>query len=732
MATASSGAEHGPCQASLQLRLVEGIGQQTLVATGRQASGAEALQSDFPGWGEIIVCSELAPSVDGEPQYPKLGELASTALCGNDITGSCFYVTGSLAAAAGIWAPFGAVFAAGTLWLFRWVYTEAVTALPFNGGIYNVLLNTVNSKKVAGLVATLTILSYLATCVVSALAAGAYLQTIIDPSKHDPLESGCCVIPVAVLLIIGFAILKLIGISESAGVAALMFVLHLLTMSVLIVVSFLSIASPTGGIPFSMVASNLSANFKYSGGDQNFAKKIVLGFSNAMLGVSGFESSANFVEEQREGVFPKTLRNMWYAVTALNVTFILECLFATELRELVAAKDNALAFLAERSAGRWLQVWVAADAFMILAAAVLTAYVGVGGLASRMAGDRCLPQIFRRSDRVTTILFMMVCISLVLVLEGNSTALAACYSFAFLTVMLLFALSLFVLQLQRPKLPRDMKNNILIPAVASTLVLVAIGGSVASSAHVIPIFLSYLFAVASLVGIYMYRLKVLKLARKVLLLGLCRGCPARYAASLGRMVQKIRKDSSVVYFSKTANLCRLNKAILYIIQNEDTNHCRVVHVYDEETSIPQWLVPFCQILDTIYLSVRIDVVFVQGSFGAPMITHLSCLWDVPTNLMFITCPTSNEAGRRLQDLRGVRVIMGHEEEDLREQGGRNGVVTPGFLVNDRMLSLVSERPENLIDRLLSAGFARHDFSRAASLPVVDSRAGPHSNRKSTW
>ena len=38
---------------------------------------------------------------------------------------------------------------------------------------------------------------------------------------------------------------------------------------------------------------------------------LFFGFSTAMLGVSGFETSANFVEEKKSGVFPKTLRNMW-------------------------------------------------------------------------------------------------------------------------------------------------------------------------------------------------------------------------------------------------------------------------------------------------------------------------------------------------------------------------------------------------------------------------------------
>ncbi len=45
---------------------------------------------------------------------------------------------------------------------------------------------------------------------------------------------------------------------------------------------------------------------------------IFFGFAASMLGISGFESSANFVEEQKPGVFPKTLKNMWIVVSILN------------------------------------------------------------------------------------------------------------------------------------------------------------------------------------------------------------------------------------------------------------------------------------------------------------------------------------------------------------------------------------------------------------------------------
>ena len=45
---------------------------------------------------------------------------------------------------------------------------------------------------------------------------------------------------------------------------------------------------------------------------------IFMGFSSAMLGVSGYETSAQFVESMQPGVFVKTLRNLWVGVTLVN------------------------------------------------------------------------------------------------------------------------------------------------------------------------------------------------------------------------------------------------------------------------------------------------------------------------------------------------------------------------------------------------------------------------------
>lgn len=57
----------------------------------------------------------------------------------------------------------------------RFIYGEAISALPMNGGAYNVLINT-TSKSVASFAACLAIISYIATGVVSAATAVSYLQ----------------------------------------------------------------------------------------------------------------------------------------------------------------------------------------------------------------------------------------------------------------------------------------------------------------------------------------------------------------------------------------------------------------------------------------------------------------------------------------------------------------------------------------------------------------------------
>lgn len=67
------------------------------------------------------------------------------------------------------------------------------------------------------------------------------------------------------------------------------------------------------------------------------------GFSQALLGVSGFESSSNYIEEQMPGVFPRTLRNMWAITGLLNTILSILMVLLIRVTELYVPAGTSLA-----------------------------------------------------------------------------------------------------------------------------------------------------------------------------------------------------------------------------------------------------------------------------------------------------------------------------------------------------------------------------------------------------
>ncbi len=137
---------------------------------------------------------KLEPSTTEHVTEHKTGGLTqfpATAICGNDITSSCLYVSALSIIAAGRLAPLVLLIVAAVLYLFRPIYAEVVGALPLNGGAYNALLNT-TSKFRASIAACLTILSYMATAVISANEAMHY-SSLFEPraGRSSWPRSGC-------------------------------------------------------------------------------------------------------------------------------------------------------------------------------------------------------------------------------------------------------------------------------------------------------------------------------------------------------------------------------------------------------------------------------------------------------------------------------------------------------------------------------------------------------------
>ena len=295
---------------------------------------------EFAGWGRTTRLSkdsldEYTKGGSVPSDEIKLGQLKATAISGNDITSSCLYVSGLCATEAGIYAPFALALVAFVLYLYRKVYSEVGSALPLNGGAYNVLLNT-TSKQIAAVAACLTLLSYVATAVVSASSAIGYLHNLF---------SSVDIMLFTILLLAFFAVLTIWGISESANVALVIFSVHMVTLATLIVACITRLIEDRGSL--------FSENWHVPN-TMGVAKSIFYGFCTALLGISGFESSANFIEQQKEGVFPKTLRNMWGAVAILNPLLSLLSFSVLPIATVVANEDNALLATMAKEFGVWL------------------------------------------------------------------------------------------------------------------------------------------------------------------------------------------------------------------------------------------------------------------------------------------------------------------------------------------------------------------------------------------
>ena len=609
-------------------------------------AGTQSHEWDFAGWGqaeridglghEPIEVTSLSGHVKG-----KLGQWGASAICGNDITSSCLYVSALAAVAAGPLAPIALLLVAGLLYLFRRIYAEVGSALPLNGGTYTVLLNSTNKKLAAG-AACLTLLSYIATAVISSGEAMHY--------AHG-LWQGLDVFWATVGLLGLFALLNIIGISESAVVALVIFVFHLVTLTVLSIASArVVLADPT----------TLFANWAVPppGG---MLRALFFGFAAAMLGISGFESSANFIEEQQPGVFPKTLRNMWLAVAIFNPLISFLSLGVLPLADFQHHRESLLATMGEQSGGSWLAAWVSIDAVLVLSGATLTAYVGVTGLVRRMSLDRCLPQVllrenaWRRTNHWIILGFFLLCCSILYLTGGQVDLLAGVYTLSFLAVMALFAVGNMLLKVVRSKLPRNVRASW--PAVSIALVAVLMGIAGNLGLENLRVFGTYLAAVAGAVGLMFVRLYLLRA-----LLFLSRGVVERVLAVNEWLhevvIAKFRQISSlaVIYFTKGDDLATLNRAALYVLQNEQTQRLKVVHVYDSEGTIPSNLAEHLKTIDQMYPQLRIDFVAVRGVFGPELIERLSRRLEVPKNYMFIGTP-GDRFPHRLEALGGVRLIL---------------------------------------------------------------------------
>lgn len=573
----------------------------------------------------------------------KLNQLAATAICGNDITSSCLYVSALSIAYAGQYAWISLLIVSGVLFLFRKIYSEAVGALPLNGGAYNILLNT-TSKNSASIAACLTILSYMATAVISATEAMHYLHQLINS------------IPVfwsTGILLFLFMLLIMMGIKESSGVAIFIFIIHLSSMLLLIAICVFFV--------FSNGVSTLQMNFNEPV-KGSIPIALFLGFSTAMLGISGFESSANFVEEQEDGVFKKTLKNMWISVSIINPLMALAIIAVLPLATVGAHQESLLSYLGHEAGGSWLSTLISIDAVMVLSGAVLTSFIGVTGLMKRMALDRILPQFLIKENKKGSsprilIVFFALCVSVLFITEGALGPLAGVYTISFLLVMAYFGYGNLLLKIKRAKLPRPEIAKPYAVVIAIIGIVLAIYGNIKLHPEYLIVFLQYFIPTILLIAVLLNRNFLLQYILMVFnsIFESLQENARKLEVLINRKIIKM-SHQEFIYFSKGEDISGLNIAIQYVQNNEITKKLKIVTVIKENNIIEKTFLDDINALDRAYP--EIDVIYEQiiGVFGPELIKELSIKWNIPTNFMFISSP-GNKFPYKISDLNGVRLIM---------------------------------------------------------------------------
>lgn len=536
----------------------------------------------FPGWGraasiavvktaggELASADEIAagavapdaPPSHGPP-HASLGQFTATSIAGNDLLSSCLYTAGACAKYAGKLAPFSLALVGFMLYFFRFVYSEVVTAMPVNGGSYNALLNT-TSKRFAAMAACLSLISYVATAVVSGCYAMIYLKSVwLSLDVHG-----------GTIVVLGaFALLTLIGVGESAVVATGMFFLHVFAL--LLLCAWCLVATIKNN--FSVLSANWDSPYPTitttTGGfiaEGSAPGALFFGYAAALLGITGFETAANYVEEMRDSsVYVSTLRNMWWAAALFNPIISLLVMGVVPMNSILdPTQSNKLLCVAAQAAadithpdspgvGKAFSGFIAVDATVVLAGSVLTAYVGVTGLVRRLALDRCLPELLMTVNKLrgtahwTIIGFFALTSTLFLVLYPPSARdtsgvdqLGNVYDLAFLSVMSMFAVSAFILKWKRPDLPRRVITRTGTVATALVCVLAGLAGNIVEGPGTLPYFILYVGAIAAVVFAMFQRASILKFVYKV---------AGRLLASKGeRSVAKAREDALVEAHRKT-------------------------------------------------------------------------------------------------------------------------------------------------------------------------------------
>jgi amino acid transporter len=586
--------------------------------------------------------------------HSKLGEFLSTAICGNDIFSTVLYVTGVSALFTGIYAPLVLIAVGAVLFFYRSVYREVMEALPMNGGAYNALLNAA-SKNFASLAGVMGILAYTATAVISSKTAVEYLfrwigQMHLLGSDQTFEVLRVWIIPATIIILIAFAIFVVIGVRDSARMAAGIFMLHLAVLTLLIGCGLLWYL--TGGVDIWHLNGRLTSELIASHG--GLLKALFFGFSISLLGIAGFESSANFIEEQKHGVFHKTLRNMTIGSLLLNPVATFVILTVLPLNEISANRDFILAEVGFRLGGEFLLTLVAIDAFLVLCGAVLTSYIAIEGLVLRMAQDNCLPHFLLNKNLTQStpriaFAFCSMCIAVLLLTQGDLLAIAGMYTISFLALMSLFAVGNLYLRKTRRLLERPYRAPFPYILVALCLTLIGLLGNIALDPNITGYFLIYFIPATILVLSVIYRKDLYDTLHKFF-----SWFPPLHRF-FGKKYLEAKEDRIFVFIH---HLDHLYHVLDHIKKNEGSTHITFVHCKHDIRNFTQKLEKTLFTLKEagFFSDFTFEIEYIDEPFSAKLLDRYARQKKTTKNKIFMGS-VRKEHDFTYEQLGGVRIVF---------------------------------------------------------------------------
>lgn len=259
-------------------------------------------------------------------------------------------------------------------------------------------------------------------------------------------------------------------------------------------------------------------------------------------------------------------------------------------------------------------------------------------------------------------MFFILCVSVLLITQGQVNLLAGVYTISFLSVMTLFGIGNILLKVRRGMLPRPEKASWVALIFAIIAVVTAlIGNILMPPENGLPsnftVFLYYFIPSMLFIVIMLNRTSLLKVLLNVTnsIFNSIRKRVTSIDRSIQKTIDKINSQE-FVFFTKGDDIATLNKVMLYISKNEHTKKMKIVTVINDEVELPKDMSQEIDFLDREYPEIDIEFISEKGEFTPELVQEYSERWNIPVNFMFIGSP-SDKFPYRIEELGGVRLII---------------------------------------------------------------------------